>query len=46
MQLLKNGGYLGKFAAEQMVPEFAMAVKALPKGGYSKILQKLNLVTM
>ena len=31
-----NGGYLGKFAAEQMVPEFAMAVKALPKGGYSK----------
>lgn len=32
----KNGGYLGKFAAEQMVPEFAMAVKALPKGGYSK----------
>lgn len=32
----KNGGHLGKFAAEQMVPEFAMAVKALPKGGYSK----------
>lgn len=32
----KNGGYLGKFAAEQMVPEFAMAVKSLPKGGYSK----------
>lgn len=32
----KNGGYLGKFAAEQMVPEFATAVKALPKGGYSK----------
>ncbi len=27
----KNGGYLGKFAAEQMVPEFAMAVKASSK---------------
>lgn len=36
----KNGGYLGKFAAEQMVPEFAMAVKALPKGGYSKTATK------
>lgn len=32
----KNGGYLGKFAAEQMVPEFAEAVKSLPKGAYSK----------
>lgn len=32
----KNGGYLGKFAAEQMVPEFAIAVKALPKGTHSK----------
>ncbi|QKF74015.1 major antigenic peptide / PpiC-type peptidyl-prolyl cis-trans isomerase [Aliarcobacter faecis] len=31
-----NGGYLGKFAAEQMVPEFANAVKLLTKGGYSK----------
>ena len=32
----QNGGYLGKFAAEQMVPEFANAVKTLPKGAYSK----------
>ncbi|RBQ27448.1 peptidylprolyl isomerase [Arcobacter sp. CECT 9188] len=31
-----NGGYLGKFSAEQMVPEFSTAVQALPKGGYSK----------
>ena len=31
-----NGGFLGKFAAEQMVPEFGNAVKLLQKGGYSK----------
>ena len=31
-----NGGFLGKFAAEQMVPEFANAVKMLQKGGFSK----------
>jgi peptidyl-prolyl cis-trans isomerase C len=31
-----NGGFLGKFAAEQMVPEFANAVKLLQKGGFSK----------
>ena len=32
----KNGGYLGKFSADQMVPEFATAAKALAKGTYSK----------
>lgn len=32
----KNGGYLGKFSADQMVPEFASAAKALSKGSYSK----------
>ena len=32
----KNGGYLGKFSADQMVPEFADAAKALAKGTYSK----------
>jgi len=31
-----DGGYLGKFAAEQMVSEFASALKSLPKGTYSK----------
>ncbi len=31
-----NGGFLGKFAAEQMVPEFGNAVKMLQKGAYSK----------
>ena len=32
----KNGGALGRFAVEQMVPEFGSAVKALAKGTYSK----------
>jgi len=32
----ENGGYLGKFAAEQMVSEFANTLKSLPKGTYSK----------
>jgi parvulin-like peptidyl-prolyl isomerase len=32
----KNGGYLGKFSADQMVPEFSAAAKALTKGSYSK----------
>jgi len=32
----KSGGYLGKFAAEQMVPEFAASVKTLAKGAFSK----------
>lgn len=32
----KNGGALGKFAAEQMVPEFGAAVKTMAKGTYSK----------
>lgn len=36
----QNGGYLGKFAAEQMVPEFANAIKELPKGAYSKVPTK------
>jgi len=31
-----DGGYLGKFAAEQMDPEFASALKSLAKGTYSK----------
>ncbi|RBQ29157.1 peptidylprolyl isomerase [Aliarcobacter vitoriensis] len=31
-----NGGQIPRFAAEQMVPEFASAVKALAKGAYSK----------
>lgn len=33
----KNGGYLGKFSADQMVPEFANAAKSLTIGSYSKI---------
>ncbi|MBP9615936.1 MAG: peptidylprolyl isomerase [Aliarcobacter sp.] len=33
----KNGGYLGKFSADQMVPEFSAAAKTLAKGSYSKI---------
>jgi parvulin-like peptidyl-prolyl isomerase len=32
----KNGGSLGEFAANQMVPEFSSAAAALPKGTYSK----------
>jgi parvulin-like peptidyl-prolyl isomerase len=36
----KNGGYLGKFAADQMVPEFSSAAKALAKGAYSKVPTK------
>ncbi len=36
----QNGGYLGKFPAEQMVPEFSAAAKALTKGTYSKIPTK------
>lgn len=31
-----NGGYLGKFQAEQMVPEFSAAAKLLSKDNYSK----------
>ncbi|HJE02377.1 putative peptidyl-prolyl cis-trans isomerase Cbf2 precursor [Aliarcobacter thereius] len=32
----KNGGYLGKFASNEMVPEFSEAVKGLSKGAYTK----------
>jgi peptidyl-prolyl cis-trans isomerase C len=32
----KNGGSLGEFAANQMVPEFSNAASALKKGTYSK----------
>lgn len=32
----KNGGYLGKFQADQMVPEFSAAAKLLSKDTYSK----------
>ena len=32
----KNGGSLGEFAANQMVPEFSSAASALKKGTYSK----------
>ncbi|MGE0081040.1 MAG: peptidylprolyl isomerase [Thiohalomonadaceae bacterium] len=32
----KNGGDLGWFSAEQMVPPFAEAVRGLKKGGYTK----------
>lgn len=32
----KNGGSLGEFAANQMVPEFSQAASALKKGTYSK----------
>lgn len=35
-----NGGYLGKFAAEQMVPEFADALKTIAIGTYSKVPTK------
>ena len=33
----KNGGYLGKFTPEQMVPEFSDAAKNLAKGTYTKV---------
>ena len=33
----KNGGYLGKFSADQMVPEFSAAATQLTKGSYSKV---------
>jgi len=36
----KNGGYLGKFSPDQMVPEFSSAVKAMTKGSYSKVPTK------
>ncbi|MGE0052033.1 MAG: peptidyl-prolyl cis-trans isomerase [Arcobacter sp.] len=36
----KNGGYLGKFPADQMVPEFSSAAKAMSKGTYSKVPTK------
>ena len=36
----QNAGYLGKFPADQMVPEFSAAAKALTKGTYSKIPTK------
>ncbi|MGD9553540.1 MAG: peptidylprolyl isomerase [Arcobacteraceae bacterium] len=32
----KNGGSLGEFAANQMVPEFSSAAAALQKGSYTK----------
>ena len=32
----KNGGYLGKFSADQMVPEFSAAATTMAKGSYSK----------
>lgn len=32
----KNGGYLGKFSVDQMVPEFSEAAAKLTKGSYSK----------
>ena len=32
----KNGGYLGKFPENQMVPEFSAAAKELEKNSYSK----------
>lgn len=32
-----KGGYLGKFEAKQMVPEFSAAAMALNKGEYSKV---------
>lgn len=32
----KNGGYLGKFSEQEMVPEFSAAVKQMAKGTYSK----------
>ncbi len=32
----KNGGSLGEFSANQMVPEFSSAASALKKGSYSK----------
>lgn len=33
----QNGGNLGKFPADQMVPEFSSAAKAMTKGTYSKV---------
>ena len=33
----KNGGYLGKFPVDQMVPEFSAGAQALAKGTYSKV---------
>lgn len=32
----KDGGFLGEFAANQMVPEFSQAASALNKGNYTK----------
>ncbi|NCB13451.1 MAG: peptidylprolyl isomerase [Erysipelotrichia bacterium] len=36
----QNGGYLGKFTEEQMVPEFFTGAKNLAKGTYSKVPTK------